>query len=528
MLFSNSSNQIFKAILFQIHVIYCKSLQCILAAATIIMKLSILLKDLTLHPIQHDRDIAGLSLDSRTTKSGDLFIACQHGEVDGREFIQDAIKKGAASVLVEAEGDNAEILLRNSVSIVPVLNLKAKINAIAARFYQSPAESMQLIGITGASGKNSCSHFIAYALHQLSLSCGVIGREGCGIYGKVEPNSVSTCDTIAIQKYLADFLKKGTKKAALALSPDQVMQGDVDNLQLAVGVFTNATSASSEAEKAATLALLARSQFAVVNLDDEFSEEILSSSGDTKKFFAYSINELSQQKKMPAGVVRIYAENIRLDMSGIHAHIVSPWGTGELQTHVIGRFNLSNLLATLATLCLLEVPFEKALMSLSHMKPAPGRMHMLGGRTQPLVIVDSARTPEALEKILFALREHCHRKLFCVLSCDGDRDQDKRPFMAEIAEMYADEVILTSANPYHEDPLEIIASVQQGFLEPENIKTELDRAKAIHDVIKHAVVGDCILVAGRGAEAYQTIGDEKVPLCDIEIINETLTHANHA
>jgi UDP-N-acetylmuramoyl-L-alanyl-D-glutamate--2,6-diaminopimelate ligase len=293
-----------------------------------------------------------------------------------------------------------------------------------------------------------------------------------------------------------------------------------------VNIVTNFSLGETVLETVDTAikSLCERAKFAVVNLDDDLGFQLLSSATEANKIFAYSINEPALQKKTHDAVEKIYVENVRLDMTGIHANVVSPWGSGELQTQLLGRFNLSNILASLTTLCLLEIPFEKVLHCMSHLKSAPGRMQVLGGRTQPLVVVDSAKSPESLEKILFALREHCHRKLYCVFGCDGDTDQERRSLMGMIAEMYADHIVVTSDNPGDVDALEIIADIQRGFSEPKHVVIEMDRTKAIRDVIKQAVVGDCILVAGKGVEVYQVVGDEKISFSDVEIINEVLDH----
>jgi UDP-N-acetylmuramoyl-L-alanyl-D-glutamate--2,6-diaminopimelate ligase len=193
-----------------------------------------------------------------------------------------------------------------------------------------------------------------------------------------------------------------------------------------------------------------------------------------------------------------------------------------LQVPLIGEFNLSNVLAVLATLAVLKIPLADALQALSHVKSVPGRMQVLGGDQQPLVIVDYAHTPDALEKTLMAVRQHCRGQLFCVMGCGGDRDKGKRPLMARIAEQYADRIVVTDDNPRHEPPARIVADIMQGFSDPTRIIIQHDRSQAIEYVIQCAVAGDCIVIAGKGAETWQQIGDEKIAFSDVEKVRGIL------
>jgi UDP-N-acetylmuramoyl-L-alanyl-D-glutamate--2,6-diaminopimelate ligase len=217
----------------------------------------------------------------------------------------------------------------------------------------------------------------------------------------------------------------------------------------------------------------------------------------------------------------VYAENIKSD-HGINAHVVTPWGEGELQTGLMGQFNLSNVLAVLAVLGVLNIPLANALSCLKNIKPVPGRMETLGGHEQPLVVVDYSHKPDSLEKALQALRPHCRGKLVCLFGCGGDRDRGKRPLMAAIAERLADQVIVTDDNPRSEDPQQIVADIMRGFLHPEKIIVQHDRSKAIYKSIQYAQRGDCVLIAGKGAETYQQIGENKIPFSDVEHVREIL------
>lgn len=222
-------------------------------------------------------------------------------------------------------------------------------------------------------------------------------------------------------------------------------------------------------------------------------------------------------------IPQIYTESISFDLSGIEAMIISPWGKGKVKMPIIGQFNLSNALAAFGALNLLHVPFEKALDCLNHLSPVPGRMEMLGGdHKNPLVVVDYAHTPDALEKVLSALKLHCQGKLYCLVGCGGDRDRGKRPLMAEIAERYADKVIVTDDNPRSENPAQIVADMMKGFKDHHKVVVEHDRSKAIREMIRYAQPKDCVLIAGKGAEAFQEVKGEKIPFSDVEKARENL------
>lgn len=475
------------------------------------MKLSELLKNMTEVPSSLECEVTNLVLDSRLVKPGDLFLACVGTELDGRQFISDAIKKGACAVLAEA--DHLEMTKQDSIPIIPIKNLSTRIGAIAARFFGNPTQKMHVIGVTGTNGKTSCTHFIGQALQHLNISCGVIGTLGSGLYGHIEAGSLTTPDAITLQKTLHNFLKQGTKYAAMEVSSHSLEQGRVNEIAFEIGVFTNLTrdhldyhGTMENYGKTKKKLFEKELRYAVVSADDEFGKTIIADFPNQKNIFSYSAEKKSS----------VHVENIELTLEGMHATIYSPWGQGKLHSSLIGKFNVSNLLAVFTTLCLLEIPFEIVLELISRLQPVPGRMQTFGGKQKPLVVVDYSHTPDALEKALNALRHHTQGKLFCIFGCGGNRDRGKRPIMAKIAEDNADYVIVSDDNPRHEDPAQIAADIMKGFLHPEKVIVQHDRAKAIHETIRQAKAGDCILVAGKGAETYQIIGDEKKHFVDEE------------
>jgi len=487
------------------------------------MQLSSLLENIYTLPAEADVSITGVTLDSRSLKKGNVFIAFQGTHSDGRQFITNAITQGASAVLSEA--DEAGITWQNKIPIIAISNLSQIAGQIAANFYQHPVKSLRIIGITGTNGKTSCSHFIATALQKLHLSCGVIGTLGNGLVNQIKPSNLTTPDAVTLQALFAEFIQQGAKAVSMEVSSHSLDQGRVNQIPFEIGIFTNLTRDhldyhGSMANYGAAKKRLFDNpllKHAVINADDEFGRELIASLKNTQDIYAYS-TQPQQQSDVPL----IYADQIRLDVSGLCAKVYSPWGEGELQTQLIGQFNLSNLLATLTTLCLMGIEFKDALYVLSQLKPVPGRMELLGGKNQPTVVVDYSHTPDALEKALLALRAHCEGELFCLFGCGGDRDKGKRPIMAKIAEQFADRVVVTDDNPRHEDPKQIVADIMQGFLHPSNIIVQHDRSKAIQDIIQCAKPGDCILVAGKGAETYQQIGDKKLPFNDVGCVEQVL------
>lgn len=468
-----------------------------------------------------DIEINNLALDSRLVKPGDLFFALKGTHLDGNQFIKDAIQKGAQVVLTDSDIKSSE----GSVPIISIPGLNKKIGLIASRFYNAPSKQMKVVGITGTNGKTSTSHFIAAILHELNKSCGVIGTLGSGLYGHVKETGLTTPDAITLQKTLAEFLKEDAKYTAMEVSSHSIDQGRINGIDFAVSVFTNLTrdhldyhhTMEAYGNTKKKLFESDASRYAVINSDDAFGKQIISELRDKKLLYVYGMNEISYRD-----VPVVYAENIHLDLDGIRAEVHSPWGMGELRCGLIGKFNLSNLLAVITTLCLLEIPLEAVLSAIAKLKPVDGRMQTLGGKDKPLVVVDYSHTPDALEKALAALRHHCQGKLYCVFGCGGDRDRGKRPIMAKMAEQYSDQVIVTDDNPRTEDAEQIFNDIRAGFAHPEKILMQHDRAQAIRETIQMAQPGDCILIAGKGAETYQIIGTTKNPFSDVEQVELSL------
>lgn len=473
-------------------------------------------------PPETDCTISGLTLDSRLVKPGYVFFAYPGSHLDGRAFIEDAIQNGAA--IIVAEDSLAKKVTHPSVFYVE--NCREKVSEMAARFYDYPAKSLHIVGVTGTNGKTSCTHFIASALQEWGQSCGVIGTLGNGLYGELLPGLLTTPDAVSLQQLLAEFQQQRAAYVAMEVSSHSLEQGRVHAIPFQVGIFTNLTRdhldyhGTMEAYGAAKRKLFDNPhlQQGVINVDDEFGQIIMNDFAKHKNLIAYSLHQ--PYRDYPS----IYVKKMHLDTTGIQAEIVSPWGEGLLQSSLMGQFNVSNLLAVFGALCLLKFPFQRVLTALSHLKPVPGRMQTLGDAGTPLVVVDYSHTPDSLEQALQALRKHCRGQLVCLFGCGGDRDRGKRPLMAAIAEKWADRVMVTDDNPRTEDPAQIVADIMAGFLNKKSVIVQHDRSKAIHDVIHYSSIGDTILIAGKGAELYQQKGTVKIPFSDSLEAASALTH----
>ena len=462
-----------------------------------------------------------LTADSRTVKMGSIFVAYPGTAQDGRTYIADAISRGAAAVLWERDG-----FAWNEGWGVPNLGvegLRGKISGIAGEIYGNPSQTLWMAGVTGTNGKTSVSQWIAASLEALGRRSAVIGTLGNGLVGERIEAKNTTPDPIVLQRLLADYLRRGARNVAMEVSSHGIDQGRVAGIKFDVAVFTNLTRdhldyhGTMESYAAAKFKLFnARGlTHRVVNVDDTWGATLASKFGDD--VITYGTNA-SQYPGKP----RLCASRVGLSEAGVRFHVDSEWGDGEVHAAVLGAFNISNLLAVMGALMAAGVSFDDAIAAASSLKPVPGRLERLGGGSAPLVVVDYAHTPDALEKALQALRPTvaAGHRLSCVFGCGGDRDPGKRPLMGQAAGRLADHVIVTSDNPRSEDPKAIIAQVLAGISTPaEAIE---DRQVAIFTAVHQAKPGDVVLLAGKGHETYQEIAGVRHAFDDREVARAAL------
>jgi len=485
-----------------------------------------LLKGLGETEIKQDMTISGLALDSRKVRPGDLFLAVAGTRTHGLHHARQALALGAAAVAWEPLADDpalAEMAAQLAVHAVAVPQLGRQAGVIADRFYGHPSGGLFMIGVTGTDGKTSCSHFIAQALNSPERRCGVIGTLGYGLYDELSTSAHTTPDALTLQRSLLEMQQRGARCVVAEVSSHAMDQGRVSGVDFDVAVLTNLSRDhldyhnDLESYAAAKRALFhcAGLRYAVINADDAFGSALLDDVPPGVAPVAYRLEGEPYRTRCPAQWV--IGRRPRFDMAGMQLEVSTPWGSGELQSTLLGRFNASNLLATLACLCVVGLPFEEALQRLAETRTVPGRMERFdSGPAHPLAVVDYAHTPGALEGALQSLRTHCRGRLWCVFGAGGDRDRGKRPLMGAIAERHADVVVLTDDNPRSEDPAGIVADIRAGMKRPEVARAEHDRGSAIAAALQAAGPDDIVLIAGKGHEEVQLVGDQAVPFSDRE------------
>ena len=458
----------------------------------------------------------GLTADSRRVKGGMLFLAYPGEHADGRQFIAQAIEQGASAIAWEGDG-----FAWNPAWQVPnfaISGLREQAGAIASEFYNQPSKALWMIGVTGTNGKTSCSHWLAQVLTQLGHKTAVVGTLGNGFVGSLTEAVNTTPDPILLHGMLADLLIEGGAGVAMDVSSHGLQHGRVNGVHFDVAVFTNLTRDHLDYHgDMATYGAAKRKLFewndlgcSVLNTDDLLGAEIaIDLKKQGKRVLTYGFE---------LGDVRGSA--LQLTEAGLKMNVDTPLGCAKVQAGLLGRFNAYNLLAVLAALLASNVKLTEAVQMLETLEPVAGRMQRLGGNHLPLVVIDYAHTPDALEKVLIALREQTKGNLICVFGCGGNRDRGKRVLMGEVVNSLADLSIVTSDNPRNEEPMEIISAIIANMSGEYQVLE--DRAQAIVQAIKLAKAGDVVLIAGKGHEDYQEIKGVKYPFSDKAVAQEAL------
>ena len=466
--------------------------------------------------------VAGLALDSRQVREGEAFIALRGTQAHGVDFAAEAVRRGARVVLAEAP---ARAVVGIDVPLLWIDDLHARLGELAARFYGRPSASLHVIGVTGTNGKTSIVQLLAQALERCGRRAATIGTLGAGLHRALREGERTTPDAIQVQRLLADFRAQGASHVAMEVSSHALEQGRVGAVAFETAVFTNLTRdhldyhGSMAAYGAAKARLFAWPglRTAVINIDDAFGRDLAATLAADVRLLRYSA----------AGeeTAELAARDVVTTAAGLAFTLRTPWGTARVQSPLLGRFNVANLLAVAAVLGDQGVAFADLVAALSDLQPIAGRMNRLGGEAgRPLVVVDYAHTPDALEQALTALRAHCAGRLICVFGCGGERDAGKRPQMGAIAERLADVSIVTDDNPRGEDGDAIVAQILAGMSAPATVLR--DRAAAIGHALAMARPEDVVLIAGKGHETYQEDARGKHPFDDRAVARAWLeTHA---
>lgn len=470
-------------------------------------------------------DIFHMTNNSRHVETGTLFIAYPGEKSDGRKYIVDAVAKGAVAIAYEPDDDF--VLPSVSVPCIPVNNLKIKQSAIAARFYDFPSEKIPVIGVTGTNGKTSVTHFIAQAIAQ----CAVIGTVGYGFIADLHKTANTTPDGLQLQSLFAELIHQGAKTIAMEVSSHALAQQRVNqDVHFHTAVFTNLTQDHLDyhhtmenyrdakellfeitKESPSVVRMLMRApeqKNAVINIDDPAGKYF-------SQKYQHQLNVMTYARRQDADITVIKQRPMQ---HGFELRIKTPWGTGDFQLPLIGEFNIDNALATIGVLGLLGMPFAVIQEKMAVLKTVNGRMQLFHGDSKPSVVVDYAHTPDALQKALESVRAHCEGKLICVFGCGGDRDKTKRPKMGAIADALADEVIITNDNPRSENPDVIAQDILNGAQHKNKFLIELNREKAIALAIENAASQDWVLIAGKGHETEQIIGNQSLHHSDVECV----------
>ncbi len=481
-------------------------------------------------PFESGPRVRDLTINSQRAAPGCLFLACGGRRTHGLAHAEEAAERGCVAIAAEpvadwGEADFARLAGDLSLPVIPVPNLGKRAAEIAARFFGHPSEALEVFGITGTAGKTSATHYLAQALAaaapQAALRCAVIGSLGHGFPedGLPASDGLSPSDAVALQRQLALLQAGGAEGVALEVSAHALAQRHIGPVRLSHAVFTNQGRDPLDdydelsAYKAAKRRLLqtAGLRWAVLNADDPASADLAAALESDVRVARYG------QEAVVADMgadLWVWAHAVTPIADGLRVQVQTSVGAGDFTARVIGRAQVANLLAVLAVLLSRGEPLPAALARLAAVQPLPGRMEPFGRSGSPLVVVDNARAPAALERALTQLRAHCRGRLMVVFGCGGGGDARKRAAMGALAERLADVVIVTEDNPRFDDAERINAQILAGMRHPENAIVEHQRALAIRAALARAGCADAVLVAGKGSETVQDMGELKVQFSD--------------
>jgi UDP-N-acetylmuramoyl-L-alanyl-D-glutamate--2,6-diaminopimelate ligase len=478
-------------------------------------RLAELLAGLARVPAALDLPVSRLVADSRRARSGDVFVALAGASTHGLRHAPDVLAKGAVAILHDGEAP-ADLMLDEAVAAhaIAVPGLRAELGGLADRLAGEPSAAIRVIGVTGTNGKTSTVQLIAQALERLGTPAGTIGTLGAGRVGRLVEGERTTPDVLSVHGLLAQLRDDGARAVAMEVSSHALDQGRVDGVRFEVAVFSNLTrdhldyhgTMDAYGEAKAKLFAWPTLQGAVVNIDDAFGRALAVRIPGSIRWTVSANGDAAASLR---------AEGLALTADGLRFDLVEGGARATITSPLLGRFNADNLLAVAGALRALGVTFDAVAAVLPTLEPVHGRMTRLGGGTKPLVVVDYAHTPDALQQALLSLRGHVHGALACVFGCGGERDRGKRPQMAAIAEAHADRVTVTDDNPRGEDGNAIVADILVGFRDPARHTVVRDRRAAIRAAVGAAGPGDVVLLAGKGHEPYQEIAGVKHAFDDV-------------
>ena len=461
--------------------------------------------------------VTSLTLDSRTASAGSLFFGIPGAKTDGRQFVDQALRSGAAAVLVEGRGWDAKHQIEHCY---PIDGLREQIGNIANRFFGSPSHALCVVGVTGTNGKTTCATLLAQALDLLGRKSGLIGTTGWGLARDLQPSGLTTPDALTLQSRLADLAAQGADSVCLEVSSHAIDQGRIEGIHFNSALFTNLSRdhldyhPTMEHYAETKLLLFRRKELesAIINVSDPVGRAF-AREGLSARLWTYGDDASAD----------VFPIKVEIDTGGIALGLESPIGEISFSSALRGHFNVSNLTAVVTMLVAHGYSAAKISEVMGQLEPAPGRMLFCqgSGDGRPTVVVDYAHTPEALSTLLKSLRTYTQGEMWCVFGCGGERDHGKRSQMGQEASEWADRIVLTNDNPRGEDPEEILSDIAQGMSTPAEARIP-QRDLAIAYALAHASPRDLVVVAGKGHETSQIIGDRVMPFSDQAIAEEIL------
>lgn len=461
--------------------------------------------------------VAGLAMDSRRLAAGDAFVAVGGTRGHGMAHAESALNAGAAVVLHDGAAPVPETIRTRCVEVP---GLAAELHAICARYWDDPAASLDLTAVTGTNGKSSVAWLLAQA-----LGGGMIGTLGIGRPSALTAASHTTPDLPSLYKALAGLRDDRVGKVVIEASSHALDQRRLAGLRFCSVIFTNLERdhldyhGTLEAYGRAKTRLFTDypSRYQLINVDDEFGRRLADQLNDSPGLVRYGLETARRPDVL--GTIR------RATLEGLQMDVNTPEGRVCCASRLIGRINASNIAIVIAELTVRGYNVRDIAGIVAELDPVPGRMNRIDGPAGQRVVIDYAHSPDALENALAALRQVTEENLVCVFGCGGERDRGKRPMMGRIAESLADEVILTNDNPRGEDPLKILREIQAGMARPDRVRVIPDRRQAIGCAVAGAGTGDCVLVAGKGHEQTQDLGDSVIAFSDFDAVRSALVEA---
>ena len=463
-------------------------------------------------------DVRGIAYDSRQVQPGDVFIALKGLKAVGADFASDAIRRGAVAIVADRPAAVA-----SPVPWVVVADARAALASIAAEFYGHPSRAMQVVGITGTNGKTTTAYLLRAVFEAAGKKCGLLGTVTYSVGDQEMPASRTTPEAPDVQRMFRQMFDAGCRACVMEVSSHALALRRVDDTTFAAGVFTNLTRdhldyhgdmESYFAAKRRLFEMLPPGAPGIINVDDP--------RGDTLKKtvstpVTYAINRPADVTPGP----------LTLSFEGLEFDARTPRGTVHVQSRLVGRPNVSNILASVATAVALDIPGSAIERGLGTLSGVPGRFELVSRPTDDVtVVIDYAHTDDALKNLLDTARPLAERRVITVFGCGGDRDRTKRPLMGAVATRLSDIVVITSDNPRTEDPVRIIEEIKRGIPTASDrgaaVFSIVDRKEAIQFAIKKAEPGDLVLLAGKGHEQSQTIGSEALPFDEAAIAREAL------